>query len=240
VELKCACDEVEIYANRDKQDIARTPSFPPELLPFPTQFTIPLSPTSSIKAVTDALSHYLLTLDLSRWTWHADSNTGIGEAPQNVWNRAYRRRREQAQQRQPRHKKRRTEDVSGDEEQAATHMDTEHEAEERERENPVALAFRIQIVDDEGPAVAKDSGNGTVAVVIDWLRGTDVLLWESFCGMVRRFVDGLPGVRPGHGAGGGATTKGGRDSAASGTKGEVLGSAGGNESVVTVLKRKRF
>jgi 23S rRNA (adenine1618-N6)-methyltransferase len=38
----------------------------------------------------------------------------------------------------------------------------------------VALAFRINFANEEGEET----------ILIDWLRGTDVQLWESFCGMV--------------------------------------------------------
>lgn len=38
----------------------------------------------------------------------------------------------------------------------------------------IALAFRIKVEE------------GTREVVIDWLRGSERVLWESFCGMVHR------------------------------------------------------
>jgi 23S rRNA (adenine1618-N6)-methyltransferase len=41
-------------------------------------------------------------------------------------------------------------------------------------EMKVALAFRINVAEN------------TREVVIDWLRGSDRVLWESFCGMVHR------------------------------------------------------
>jgi 23S rRNA (adenine1618-N6)-methyltransferase len=41
-------------------------------------------------------------------------------------------------------------------------------------EMKVALAFRIKVAES------------TKEVVIDWLRGNDRVLWESFCGMVHR------------------------------------------------------
>lgn len=39
----------------------------------------------------------------------------------------------------------------------------------------VTLAFRIQ-----------GSEKPSKTIVMDWLRGTDVPLWESFCGMIHR------------------------------------------------------
>jgi 23S rRNA (adenine1618-N6)-methyltransferase len=44
-----------------------------------------------------------------------------------------------------------------------------------EDEKPVALAFRIHVAEQP-----------TKEVVLDWLRGTDVQLWESFYGMMHR------------------------------------------------------
>lgn len=122
-------------------------------LSFPTQYTVALPETFDIPQGKNRLTAQLSILDL-RWRWNFDTNTGIGEAPDNVWKRAYRRLQKK--------KKDAGENIP------------------MQKDNPnmpVALAFRIQV--HENPAKE---------VIIDWLRGTDVVLWESFCGMVHTSV----------------------------------------------------
>jgi 23S rRNA (adenine1618-N6)-methyltransferase len=41
-------------------------------------------------------------------------------------------------------------------------------------ERKIELAFRIRVVD-----LARE-------LVVEWLRGTDQVLWESFCGLIHR------------------------------------------------------
>jgi 23S rRNA (adenine1618-N6)-methyltransferase len=101
----------------------------------------------------DRLTTQLSSLHL-RWRWNTESRTGVGEAAQNVWNRAYRRELSRKQK-------------SGEE--VILLKGTDNMA--------VKLAFRIVLLEGLERMVT-----------IDWLRGTDKLLWESFCGMVRKTV----------------------------------------------------
>lgn len=80
----------------------------------------------------------------------------MGEAAGNVWSRAYRRDHE---------RKKREAAASGVED---TTMEDSLES------MAVALAFRIKVLDS------------SKEVLLEWLRGTDRVLWESFCGMVHR------------------------------------------------------
>ncbi|KAL1608535.1 hypothetical protein SLS60_003477 [Paraconiothyrium brasiliense] len=91
-----------------------------------------------------------------RWTWDPQSATGVGEAAGNVWSRVYRREYE----------RRKRELAASETEDTEMH--------DRSKETKVALAFRITMVASNRE------------VVIDWLRGNDQVLWESFCGMVHR------------------------------------------------------
>ena len=91
-----------------------------------------------------------------RWTWDTSTATGIGETAGNVWSRAYRREHERKKK----------------EAGALTAEDTEMQDSLDDME--VVLAFRIRVL------------HGTREVVIDWLKGSDRVLWESFCGMVHR------------------------------------------------------
>jgi 23S rRNA (adenine1618-N6)-methyltransferase len=91
----------------------------------------------------DTINTHLAGLDLAY-----DPATGIGEASQNVWKRAYRRDFE----------RKRRDGV----------MDTLAAGRD------VQLAFRIRVI-----ALARE-------VEVQWLRGRDQVLWESFCGCVHR------------------------------------------------------
>ena len=102
-------------------------------------------------AAKDAINKQLLALDM-RWAWDPTTSTGIAEAAQNVWKRAYRREHE-----------RRKKEESEDTDMGAGLEDKQ-----------VALAVRIKVIDD------------VREVLIEWLRGSDQVLWESFCGMVHR------------------------------------------------------
>jgi 23S rRNA (adenine1618-N6)-methyltransferase len=129
--------------------MARPEGFPHEYLPFPTQYFIRLPEACELSGIKHTIDSTLSSLDL-RWKWVEETSVGVGEATQNVWNRAYRHAQEKRKK------------------LGATEMSIEQEL-------PVAFAFCVQVV--EAPAKQ---------IVIDWLRGNDVQLWESFCGMLHR------------------------------------------------------
>jgi len=91
-----------------------------------------------------------------RWNWDSPTATGVGEAAGNVWSRAYRREHE-------RKKKELAASGTGD-----------TEMQDSLTEMKVALTFRVTLMES------------TREVVIEWLRGSDQVVWESFCGMVHR------------------------------------------------------
>ncbi|KAF2683928.1 hypothetical protein K458DRAFT_303892 [Lentithecium fluviatile CBS 122367] len=90
------------------------------------------------------------------WTWNPDALTGVGRACQNVWKRAYRREH----------------DWKKKEMAAAGGLDSEMGGDEGDVK--VELAFRVSV------------NEGAREIVLEWLRGNDQVLWESFCGMVHR------------------------------------------------------
>lgn len=53
--------------------------------------------------------------------------------------------------------------------------------EDSDDEEGVQLGFKIEVRQEEG---------GEVVVGLRWVRGVDAVLWESFCGMVRRGLVG--------------------------------------------------
>jgi 23S rRNA (adenine1618-N6)-methyltransferase len=137
---------------RPRNSIARPPggSFPHDLLPFPTSYTIALPSSIPGSTATDTLNNQISALDLV-WKWNAKTSTGIGEASENVWGRAYRR----AFERRKKEGSVSMQGITGD--------------------KKVALAFRATVVELAGE------------VVLEWLKGGDQVLWESFCGCVHRW-----------------------------------------------------
>ncbi|KAH6629343.1 hypothetical protein C7974DRAFT_311319 [Boeremia exigua] len=77
---------------RPRNSIARPPggSFPHELLPFPTTYSIPLPSSITGSAACDKVDDQISALDLS-WKWDTTTSSGVGVASENVWGRAYRR-----------------------------------------------------------------------------------------------------------------------------------------------------
>ncbi|KAF1832052.1 hypothetical protein BDW02DRAFT_503933 [Decorospora gaudefroyi] len=75
---------------RPKNSVARIEKIANEYLPFPTTYPIPLPPTMDPETAKHTINTQFDALDLT-WTWDAAASTGLGEASQNVWSRAYRR-----------------------------------------------------------------------------------------------------------------------------------------------------
>ena len=91
-----------------------------------------------------------------QWQYRAQLSTGVGFAKGNVWSRAARRKQHQS-----------LTTIKGDE------MDEG----EDEDEDGSGLGFKISL---------KVSESGGVQVTIRWLKGRDSVLFESFCGMLKR------------------------------------------------------
>ena len=91
-----------------------------------------------------------------RWQYRPIMATGVGFADGNVWSRAARRKQQQSPSN------------STDKDQA---MDQEDE------DGGPALGFKIQL---------RKETEGVVQVMVRWLQGRDSVLFESFCGMLKR------------------------------------------------------
>lgn len=87
-----------------------------------------------------------------QWRYRPELSEGVGFAKANVWSRAARRKREQANK------------AGAD------------EMEEGELEEP-ALAVKISI---------RLPRKGAITTTVRWLQGRDSVLFESFCGMLKR------------------------------------------------------
>lgn len=93
------------------------------------------------------------------WNWNGNDYTGTGFAAENVWSRAARRKMK----------------LVGE-------TDTAKSKEILER---VALGVRLYLRLDLGETPKEN----TVHAVVRWIQGTDTVLFESFCGMVKRKLE---------------------------------------------------
>lgn len=94
------------------------------------------------------------------WEWNKAVSAGVGFASENVWSRQARRKMKLAGQ-------------------AGTgRLDA--------IPDEVALGVRAQLKLLQG----KEPETKEVHVLIRWIQGTDSVLFESFCGMVKRKMEG--------------------------------------------------
>ena len=155
------------------------PSLPKHLLPFPSLFTIPLPQSNVDIAATGAsIDTALSALDI-RWQYRAQRAEGVGFAAGNVWGRAARRKREGKVK------------STANGEPEGEEMDEDEES-EGEEEEP-ALGIRIRVRGKEPKADGEDGetadgDGGSLEVDVRWLIGHDHVLFESFCGWLKRVV----------------------------------------------------
>ncbi|KAL4760859.1 DUF890 domain protein [Aspergillus foveolatus] len=143
----------------------KSPNYPKHLLPFPSEYTFSLS-GRSIDEISSAVNTELSSLHIS-WTWHRDLTTGFGFATTNVWSRQYRRAMK----------------ISSGAFNRNLDVDP----------NTAALGFRVQLAMESDTVRTGDetkTEKKEVKVLVRWLKGTDSVLFESFCGMVKRKLEG--------------------------------------------------
>ncbi|KAI9830598.1 MAG: hypothetical protein M1826_004624 [Phylliscum demangeonii] len=168
-----------------EQDLARgIAHLPKALLPFPSHisFVIRQQP-ASIDELGPRLDAALRSLPAAHWRWTPSLSTGLGFVVADVWSRAFRRRKQTRQQRLRSHS---DDDDDGDDDD-----DDDFDDED------AALGFKIQLLYERGPAAtaaATDEKARRVVVVVRWLKGNDSVLFESFCGMLRRTLDAQLGA----------------------------------------------
>lgn len=91
-----------------------------------------------------------------RWQYRPIMATGVGFANGNVWSRAARRKQQQS---------------------PTDSTDKDHPMNEEDEDRGPALGFKIQL---------RKETEGGVLVMVRWLQGRDSVLFESFCGMLKR------------------------------------------------------
>ena len=84
--------------------------------------------------------------------------TGVGFAKGNVWSRAARRKQQQSPE---------------------GSTDRNHDMNEEVETTGTALGFKIQL---------RTGNEGGTELMVRWLQGSDSVLFESFCGMLKRQV----------------------------------------------------
>ena len=131
------------------------------LLVFPSEFDFGVEGKGgSGKIVGEKVDGLMGSLDV-RWRWKGQMLIGVGFAEGNVWSRAARRKRLKEEGKM---------DVD---------KSSAEEMEDSEDEREPALGFKISVKESE-------EADGGVSVHIRWLVGMDSVLFESFCGMVKR------------------------------------------------------
>lgn len=140
---------------------------PKSLLPFPGEYVVVLAEgdDGDVARVGGRVNAILEALPL-QWMWKAGISTGVGFATGNVWSRSARRRSARGQAGQRR-----------------------DEGSEGEDEMTFGFKMTVRELGGVGIEAEKNDGKG-VQVVVRWLKGLDSTLFESFCGMVKRKLEG--------------------------------------------------
>lgn len=129
------------------------------MLPFPADYTFTFPLKTTFDDAVDSMNTDLSSLSWS-WSWDKNLSAGIGYASENVWSRQARRKLKLAEQEGSKVKP------------VAPSMDVE-------------LGVRVQLTLTK----ANDSEAHEAKVLISWIRGTDHVLFESFCGMLKRKME---------------------------------------------------
>jgi 23S rRNA (adenine1618-N6)-methyltransferase len=141
---------------RPRNGVARHGELVQAILPLATEWTIQVPGVVAGEAG-EKVDATLECLDL-KWQWRAAMFTGVASTKGNVWSRAARRKRKFEEAEEESKKATATKDVD------ASMSDDEDEE--------IGLVVKI--------VCSKER------VDVRWLRGTDAVLWESFCGMLKR------------------------------------------------------
>lgn len=99
-----------------------------------------------------------------QWEWKASISAGTGYSAENVWSRQARRKRQQQAK----------EAVKGEE--AEVDIDT------------AALGFKVSLQLQQETGTEGEITNRTL-VTVRWIKGVDSVLFESFCGMLKRKLE---------------------------------------------------
>ncbi|QKX59833.1 uncharacterized protein TRUGW13939_06975 [Talaromyces rugulosus] len=150
---------------RPRSDLSRGLStLPKHLLPFPSHFNVELPKDTKLEQVCSKLESELSVLRYLVHTW-VTKESCVGFAREDVWSRKARRKFSKEQ-----HTK------SANENDDPDVMDLEEQWKKAPKD-VAALGFRIDL---------RLEADTSVSMVIRWLKGMDQVLFESFCGMIKR------------------------------------------------------
>lgn len=138
------------------------PNLPKSLFPFPADYTFTLPVDVPIDVSATVLNKELTSLPWY-WRWDEKDYTGTGLAAENVWSRQARRKMKLA---------------AGD---GADKL--------MEIPDKVALGVRVYLRLVLGDKHNDKPEEKKVQTLIRWTQGTDTVLFESFCGMVKRKLE---------------------------------------------------
>jgi 23S rRNA (adenine1618-N6)-methyltransferase len=156
-------------------------------LPFPSEFEFELRGTGgNVEEAGHRVDSEISNLDL-RWQWKSPLRTGLGIAQHgDCWSRKARRRQEH----QTKEKRREDDEHMGETDEE------EDEEDEQEQDKELEFAFKVHVrhplqkEGDEGMegTETEEGVAATVTVTVRWLQGQDHVLFESFCGWLKRKV----------------------------------------------------
>jgi len=151
--------------------VVRCGDLPNTLHPPPTAQIIHTADITREEAI-KVLNTILSELNL-RWTWNAETCTGHGSAEENVWSRSARRKQ----------KRLAIDAAAKDRDEAGTgsigtKVKQNGSDASESRDQVVALGFNISVAEGE--------------TEVRWIRGRDYVLFESFCGVLRRAMKVKP------------------------------------------------
>ena len=179
------------------------------ILPFPTEFIISLSPLTPRDEIAAAVQKELSRLAV-QWIYDAHTSSGLCFASENVWSRSARRKRRKVD-----HDGTDPVETKSSEKKVKLNEPEDTSATTAALAPPATSA----LVPDTSPQLgglghpktslgaedtAKDGDDDDIrtsaklgakitieaeCVRIEWLKGRDGVLWESFCGMLKRAVD---------------------------------------------------
>ena len=104
---------------------------------------------------------------------HTERWIALGRVTENVWSRAARRRRQKPQNQQ---QKQEGDPIKPPE------MGSPNEDDDDDDEEPPAMVFKLILLGE----TTEEEENPNVDITIRWMQGNDSVLFESFCGMVKR------------------------------------------------------
>ncbi|ERF74181.1 hypothetical protein EPUS_03371 [Endocarpon pusillum Z07020] len=157
------------------------------LLPFPAEFEFEVQHAAGgVQEVGRRVDPEIGKLDL-RWQWKPALGIGLGIAENgDCWSRKARRRKEQ----EMKMKKLKLEEE--DEEMRDPSEDDGDEDGDEEKEPELVFKIRLSRSSRRGrenEEKGKEMGEGGVVVMLRWLQGQDHVLFESFCGWLKRKID---------------------------------------------------